>query len=247
MSEDDFYKSFTGPHIPWTCPYDACKSERENLRRALTAVQDELTNADADWPPEATEAQMVARVLRELAATRAELERWRHDVTIEGDYVCPDSLALAEWKAKCHKAWSDLDGLPMGVGLRIRADTAERELAEARELLERWLKWTPAVSAKAGDVWNETRAFLAGRPAPAAHISPELRASRRLPHIDGRPRADPRPAYPGPEEVERLRAKLRADPRSAPAECYCAAGGHDPDCERGLPAGPTRTDPRGES
>lgn len=34
------------------------------------------------------------RLRAENAAQSRELERWRHGVTVEGDFVCPDSLAL---------------------------------------------------------------------------------------------------------------------------------------------------------
>lgn len=36
-------------------------------------------------------------VAKEVAESLSrELERWRHGVTVEGDFVCPDSVALAE-------------------------------------------------------------------------------------------------------------------------------------------------------
>ena len=37
---------------------------------------------------------------RQLAEANRELERWRHGVTIEGDFVCLDSLALSEARAE---------------------------------------------------------------------------------------------------------------------------------------------------
>jgi hypothetical protein len=37
---------------------------------------------------------------RELELTKMELERWRHGKQIEGDYVCPDSLALTAAKTE---------------------------------------------------------------------------------------------------------------------------------------------------
>ena len=39
-------------------------------------------------------------VTRDLAAAQAELERWRHGVPVEGDYVCPDSTALSAAQAR---------------------------------------------------------------------------------------------------------------------------------------------------
>ena len=59
----------------------------------------------------------VLDLTRQLAEANRELERWRHGVTIEGDYVCPDSLALSE-------------------ALRVNGDLT-RQLAEARAEIER--------------------------------------------------------------------------------------------------------------
>lgn len=36
---------------------------------------------------------------REVKALSQERERWRHNVQVEGDYVCPDSLAMSAYKA----------------------------------------------------------------------------------------------------------------------------------------------------
>lgn len=37
---------------------------------------------------------------RQLAEANRELERWRHGVTIEGDFVCLDNLALSDARAE---------------------------------------------------------------------------------------------------------------------------------------------------
>jgi hypothetical protein len=39
----------------------------------------------------------------QLKATERELERWRHGVQIEGDYVCPDSLRMTEALAEVER------------------------------------------------------------------------------------------------------------------------------------------------
>lgn len=39
-----------------------------------------------------------------LKATQAELERWRHGIQVEGDYVCPDSLALIGLRSELERA-----------------------------------------------------------------------------------------------------------------------------------------------
>jgi len=47
-----------------------------------------------------TPAQILELLTRQLADANRELERWRHGVTIEGDFVCPDSLALSDARAE---------------------------------------------------------------------------------------------------------------------------------------------------
>ena len=47
-----------------------------------------------------TAQETIADLTRQLADANRELERWRHGVTIEGDFVCPDSLALSEARAE---------------------------------------------------------------------------------------------------------------------------------------------------
>jgi len=60
-------------------------------------------------------AGMLAALTANADLTR-ELERWKHGAQIEGDYVCPDSLALSE-------------------ALRVNVDLT-RQLAEARAALK---------------------------------------------------------------------------------------------------------------
>lgn len=49
---------------------------------------------------ENTLARAVISLLDQLSSSTRELERWRHGVPIEGDYVCPDSLELTETKRR---------------------------------------------------------------------------------------------------------------------------------------------------
>lgn len=87
-----------------SCPN--CKRYR-SVADAQSKLLDEL-------PPSADElimAQMDAAVARterdqaraDLAAANRELERWRHGVTVEGDFVCPDSVALTEARAEADR------------------------------------------------------------------------------------------------------------------------------------------------
>lgn len=67
------------------------------------ALQDDAAEAIAMWKARAEKAEA------ELGAAIRELERWRHDVTVEGDFICPDSLALDEWKARAENAEYERD------------------------------------------------------------------------------------------------------------------------------------------
>lgn len=55
-----------------------------------------------------------------------EADRWRHGVPVEGDFVCPDSLALHEARAECDRLRAERD--------QLAADTRE---AFARVRIER--------------------------------------------------------------------------------------------------------------
>lgn len=58
--------------------------------------------------------------LREyMAAQERELERWRHDVTVEGDFVCPGELAASNLRDEKSR-------------LNSRVEALEAELREAR-------------------------------------------------------------------------------------------------------------------
>jgi len=72
----------------------------------------------------------------DLARLATELERWRHGVTIEGDFVCPDSLALSE-------------------ALRVNVDLT-RQLAEARAGNERLRETYKRVSSVHADRASRT-------------------------------------------------------------------------------------------
>jgi hypothetical protein len=87
--------------------------------------------------PKATPETMedtIDRLTTERDALKAELERWRHGNTIEGDFVCPDSLALTEVTAErdrmrpvyeAAKALKDEDLMWSGeMGNGIRAEPA---------------------------------------------------------------------------------------------------------------------------
>jgi hypothetical protein len=62
---------------------------------------------------------------RELAAADRELERWRHDVPIEGDYICQAALERDAAIAECRSVRRDLG---------IARDLADERLAHANQL-----------------------------------------------------------------------------------------------------------------
>lgn len=94
--------------------------------------------------------------LRRLASAERELERHRHGNTIEGDYVCPDSLALTEARRQLD-AVSDVAGFHEREIADLRAKLAEAE----RERDER-AKERDAASAQA----SRLTAAIAGAPSP---------------------------------------------------------------------------------
>ena len=62
-------------------------------------------NEPIDWRARALAAESRAeRAEVSLAAAEREQDRWRHGVPIEGDYVCPDSLALTEMTKRAERA-----------------------------------------------------------------------------------------------------------------------------------------------
>ncbi len=92
---------------------DAAEKDEESALQERDASQDALSAAhialggDGEWvakipssdPPSSGDLYLdvpeLARELRsQLVAANRELERWRHGVIVEGDFICPDSLAL---------------------------------------------------------------------------------------------------------------------------------------------------------
>ena len=67
---------------------DAARREREQLRSLLAQDHDSLSAYLA--------MQTAQRLTAERDALQREADRLRHGVPIEGDFVCPDSLALVE-------------------------------------------------------------------------------------------------------------------------------------------------------
>ena len=68
-------------------------------------------------------------LLAELRAARAELDRWRHGRPIEGDHVCPDSLALTEARGRIAALVAALDEA---------ADIAARGERACLDHIDRW-------------------------------------------------------------------------------------------------------------
>lgn len=78
---------------------------------AAAVLEAETDNADGpayaallgyiDMTADGEDAHATLRA--QLASTTRELERWRHDQQIEGDYVCPYSLALEESQAEMER------------------------------------------------------------------------------------------------------------------------------------------------
>jgi len=101
-----------------------------------------------------------------LAASERECDRWRHGVPVEGDYVCPDSLALAETRAALAECQREREAMERA------AANALRELTDAR------------------DGWSETRDSFFDRVQAVTRLSAALtRATERGERMAGAVRA----------------------------------------------------------
>lgn len=71
------------------------RAERELLRARIADLE-----AERDFVLAAARANSPDRLRARLAAAERELERWRHGEPVEGDFVCPNALALDELRAQ---------------------------------------------------------------------------------------------------------------------------------------------------
>jgi hypothetical protein len=75
------------------------------------------------------------KAMANAASLERELERWRHGVTVEGDYVCPDSLRMTELGAALRRMVDEADDLVRGYGIaELRAEPGS-SLEQARAAL----------------------------------------------------------------------------------------------------------------
>lgn len=78
------------------------RSQIKNKQKADTLL-DWMIELGADDTRHSSSLAEMKGLEGELEAARRELERWRHDVEIEGDYVCENALALIEARAECER------------------------------------------------------------------------------------------------------------------------------------------------
>ena len=94
----------------WLAAHESAVAEREidRLRDCVSLQGSRASNAEQQLAARTADTiherhialTAIADLTRQLAEANRELERWRHGVTIEGDFVCPDSLALSEARAE---------------------------------------------------------------------------------------------------------------------------------------------------
>jgi hypothetical protein len=77
----------------------------EVLERIEARMRETLAAVDATVAAGREEA---ATLRARLATVERELERWRHGVTVEGDFVCPDSLRMTALEAALRQLTDDL-------------------------------------------------------------------------------------------------------------------------------------------
>lgn len=123
--------------------------------RSVLGIPGGLDPEDAESLLESARLQGESvRQLGQIVELRAEVERWRHGVQIDGDYVCPDSLALTEARAEVERLqfryeWAvrtarmvlsafDVDEGDIGVQSSARAEVARiEEIARIEAELEK--------------------------------------------------------------------------------------------------------------
>ncbi len=86
--------------------------------RALLAAADKY-----EYLPSCEVRPAIAQLLDEVAETQRELERWKHGVQIEGDYVCPTSLERDSLRSRAENAERLLNEWP--AAKRIEDATAD--------------------------------------------------------------------------------------------------------------------------
>lgn len=112
---------------------------RERARKAEQNLADALRSAE-DFNAQRVEVgRAYRRVLDERDAANRELERWRHGNMIEGDFVCPDSLALTEARAECEALSKTI------TECNWQLVRAEQQLATARDALKE-KQWESALA-----------------------------------------------------------------------------------------------------
>jgi hypothetical protein len=151
-----FGVDFRGPHrrkmISRLTPLVARAREAEHWRAIVKDISDDMECAPTcnshfhDELCPVTNPQQAWRDLRaKLAQAEAdrdaavrELERWRHGVTIEGDFVCPDSLRADALQARVGKLEAVADAARMVMrSWRKRAFKTPNPLTEKKLVLLR--------------------------------------------------------------------------------------------------------------
>jgi hypothetical protein len=101
-------------------------------------------------------------VTRQLESALRELERWRHGNTIEGDFVCPNELALVEARAAYLKE-SELASAMLAEVDRLRAllsETQDEERKRCKTIGELGGTATELRTRRAQDLTDEEREAL---------------------------------------------------------------------------------------
>lgn len=91
---------------------------KTELQEVIAIIDALFTIAERTVVVQCDDLRLLGAAAKECDSAKRELERWRHGVTVEGDFVCPDSLecerlrtANAELLEACRDA---IDSAPVG-------------------------------------------------------------------------------------------------------------------------------------
>lgn len=141
--------------------YNRLRADRDRLAAELAEAREECERLKAAWDNGVAElmkssyaqVSLVTNRLHDVETERdaaiRELERWRHGTTVEGDFVCPNALALDSMTAELAEARADAEEQR---GLFLEAK-AERDAWEANH---------DAVRAQLDEFYAATRGYTEG-------------------------------------------------------------------------------------
>ncbi len=141
-------------HLP-SSVFEVCSHFATRIDEFLEENKKLKESAERDLETMATFSNAEKEERERRQATERELERWRHNLQIEGDYVCPDSLRANEAEARVREleeklAAVDVDGMAEALaGALDRCEKLESAVAAQEARLDRLQT----------DEWNQSATY----------------------------------------------------------------------------------------